>query len=59
MLVLFQWIAASVTERLSCWDVHPYLAEVEDELAAKAAGYDASVKELERRAASRYEDAAR
>ena len=59
VLVLFQWIAASVTERLSCWDVHPYLAEVEDELAAKAAGYDASVKELERRAASRYEDAAR
>lgn len=54
ILVLFQRIAATVTERLNRWDVHPYLAAVEDDLAAKATGYEKAVETLELEAKRRY-----
>ena len=57
-LVLFQFIAASLTEELGCWDVHPFLDVVDDQMQVKAAGYKQSVKDLEARAAKVYEDAA-
>lgn len=58
-LVLFQYIAASLTEELGCWDVHPFLDAVDDQMQVKAAGYKESVKDLEVRAAKAYEDAAK
>lgn len=58
-LVLFQYIAASVTEALGCWDVHPYLDAVSDQMEAKAAGYDRSVEDLKAKAEATYGDTAR
>lgn len=57
-MALFQYIAAHITERVGRWDVHPYLADVEKEFAAKAEGYDEAVKNLELEAARKYVDKA-
>lgn len=57
-LVLFQYIAACLTEDLGCWDVHPFLDAVDDQMQVKAAGYKQSVRDLEARAAEVYGDAA-
>lgn len=53
-LALFQYIAAGLSEELSSWDLHPYLAAHEDETEIKADGYDDSIKELEAKASEQY-----
>lgn len=50
-LAPFQYIAADVTGKLGCWDVHPFLKASSGNLGTKAPGYDEAVKELEARAA--------
>ena len=57
-LAFIQYLAAQIAEALKSWDVHPYLDAVDDAFASKAPGYDESVHELERRAATVYGDSA-
>lgn len=57
-LVLPQTIAAVLTEELGRWNKHALLARVLDEFDSKAAGYEESVKQLEKSAERAYGDAA-
>lgn len=57
-LAFIQYLAAQIADALKSWDVHPYLDAVDDAFASKAPGYDESVHELERRAATVYGDSA-
>lgn len=57
-LAFIQYLAAQIAGALKSWDVHPYLDAVDDAFASKASGYDESVRELARRAATIYGDSA-
>lgn len=57
-LAFIQYLAAQIAGALKSWDVHPYLDAVDDAFASKVSGYDESVRELERRAATVYRDSA-
>ena len=49
-LAFVQYLAAELAASLKSWDVHPYLDAVDEQFLAKAAGYEESLHELERRA---------
>lgn len=55
-LAIFQTIAATMTEDLKRWRVHPYYDAVWDKMAVKVEGYKESVEALEQKAARQYGD---
>ncbi len=54
LLAFFQTIAATLSQELDCWEVHPYLKGHEGEFDSKAPGYEDAVLGLEAQAATLY-----